>query len=195
MTYRSFVKPLLDLICAILALIILSPVLSVSIILIVISSKGPFLFIQKRLGKGGKIFRLYKLRTMTNKIRVADREIMTGDAELTRVGKWLRRLKIDELLQLINIVKGDMSIVGPRPCLPGQLKDFDKNGIRRIEVKPGLTGLAQINGNIHLSWPERWEYDKKYVESISFWLDLKIIVTTAFIVIFGEDKFIKRLHV
>jgi len=132
---------------------------------------------------------------MTHKTRDADREILKGDPELTKIGVLLRRFKIDEIPQFINILKGDMSIVGPRPCLPEQLEDFDKNGYRRIEVKPGLTGLAQINGNIHLSWPERWVYDKEYVENISFWLDIRIIFTTISIVIFGEDKFIKHPHV
>jgi undecaprenyl phosphate N,N'-diacetylbacillosamine 1-phosphate transferase len=194
-THIYFLKPFLDSIIALLILIILSPVLIVSIFLIIFSSRGPFFFIQERLGKKGTVFKLYKLRTMTHKKRDADREILKGDPELTKIGVLLRRFKIDEIPQFINILKGDMSIVGPRPCLPEQLKDFDKNGHRRIEVKPGLTGLAQINGNIHLSWPERWVYDKEYVENISFWLDIRIIFTTISIVIFGEDKFIKRPHV
>lgn len=129
---------------------------------------------------------------MTNRQRIADREILKNDAEVTRVGKILRRFKIDELPQLINVLKGDMSLVGPRPGLPRQINEFNDDGIFRIQVRPGLTGLAQINGNIHLSWPERWKYDRHYVENVSFLLDLKIIFKTFFIIIYGEDKFVKK---
>lgn len=150
------------------------------------------LFRQERAGLNGKPFVVFKFRTMTDKPRKVDREIFSGDPEVTRIGFWLRRLKLDELPQLINVLNGDMSIVGPRPGMVSQISKLDQNGRHRISVRPGLTGLAQINGNIHLSWPERWIYDKKYIENISFLLDLKIIVKTILIVILGEDKFLKK---
>jgi lipopolysaccharide/colanic/teichoic acid biosynthesis glycosyltransferase len=129
---------------------------------------------------------------MTNKKRKADHEIFADDPEVTTVGKFLRRFKLDELPQLINVLTGDMSLVGPRPGMPEQLKELDENGIKRLEVYPGLTGLAQINGNIYLVWPERWKYDRHYVEYISFMLDLKIILKTVLIVFQGEKKFINK---
>lgn len=195
MSYRYFIKPSLDFCFAFLALIISSPIILISILLIKLTSKGPVFFTQDRMGKDGNIFKLYKLRTMTHVPRIPGREIMKFDEEVTGLGKILRRFKIDELPQTYNILRGEMSFVGPRPCLPEMKNDFDEFGIRRIEVKPGLTGLAQINGNINLSWADRWKYDKKYVDSFSFLLDLKIVVTTFFIIIFGEDSFIKPPNV
>jgi lipopolysaccharide/colanic/teichoic acid biosynthesis glycosyltransferase len=131
---------------------------------------------------------------MTHKPRNSDHEILKGDTEVTRVGYILRRLKIDELPQLVNILKGDMALVGPRPGLPIQLKEYNEDGKIRLMVRPGLTGLAQINGNIFLSWPERWKYDRKYVESVSFILDLIIIFKTIIIVFAGEEKFVNKLN-
>ena len=175
-----------------LALLVISPVILIAYILVKLDSPGPFLFTQQRLGRNGVSFEVLKIRTMTNKKRVADREILKGDAEVTRVGAVLRRLKIDELLQLANILRGDMSLVGPRPALVTQLQEFDENGKARLLVRPGLTGLAQVNGNIFLSWPERWVYDRMYVEKLSFLLDVQIILKTVLIVILGEEKFLKK---
>lgn len=132
---------------------------------------------------------------MYDKERVADREILKGDADVTKIGEYLRRFKIDELPQIINVFKGDMTLVGPRPCLPRQLAEFNEDGRKRIEVVPGLTGLSQVNGNIHLSWEERWKYDREYVEKQSFLLDTKIIFKTFLILLNGEDKYIKRPNV
>ena len=161
-------------------------------ILVKIDSKGRFFFFQERLGYKGKVFKVFKVRTMTDKSRIANREIMKGDSEVTRVGYWLRRFKLDELPQLINVLIGDMSLVGPRPGLPRQIHEFDENGKKRLMVRPGLTGLAQINGNIHLTWPERWKYDRLYVETLSFKNDLKILLKTASIVLYGEEKYINK---
>jgi lipopolysaccharide/colanic/teichoic acid biosynthesis glycosyltransferase len=157
-----------------------------------LTSSGPVFFTQNRLGKNAAIFKLYKFRTMTNKERKADHEIFADDPEVTTVGKFLRRFKIDELPQLINVLTGTMSLVGPRPGMPEQLKELDENGIKRLNVSPGLTGLAQINGNIYLEWPERWKYDRSYVENISFMLDLKIILKTVLIVFQGEKRFVNK---
>lgn len=192
--YRQGIKRSIDFIFSFLVLLIICPILIVIFLLLKIDSKGPFFFFQERLGYKGKLFKVFKIRTMTHKPRIANREIFKGDAEVTRIGYLLRRLKIDELPQLINVLKGDMSIVGPRPGLPAQLKDFNEDGRIRLDVRPGLTGLAQINGNIFLSWPERWKYDRKYVESVSFILDLKIILKTFLIVILGEEKFVNKIN-
>ncbi|MFA5670055.1 MAG: sugar transferase [Balneolaceae bacterium] len=190
--YNKILKRLFDLILSTMVILFLFPVFIITFILVKLDSKGPFFFFQERLGKEGSVFKVFKIRTMTDKPRVANREILSGDSEVTRVGAVLRRLKIDELPQIINIWKGDMSFVGPRPCLPELKKEFDENGKERLKVRPGLSGLAQINGNIYLSWSERWEYDAEYVKNHSFLLDLKIIFKTFLIVIFGEEKFIKK---
>lgn len=187
MLKRSF-----DLLLSVISILILSPFLILSGLLISLTSKGPVFFKQDRLGKGGKVFKLYKFRTMTHKKRESKEQVFGDSPEVTFVGKFLRRLKIDELPQLINVLKGNMSFVGPRPCLPELKEEFDENGKLRLKVRPGLSGLAQINGNIYLSWPERWKYDAEYVKQQSIILDLKIIFKTFLIVLFGEDKFIKK---
>lgn len=190
--YRNIWKRLFDLALTILALVLSSPVLGIIALLVRMDSPGPVLFIQERLGKQGRVFRAYKFRTMTDRPRASHREIMKQNSEVTRVGYWLRRFKLDELPQVLNIIKGDMSIVGPRPALTTQRLEYDEIGRKRMQVRPGLTGLAQINGNIHLSWPERWRYDAKYVDQLSFRLDLKIILRTVIVVILGEDQFLKQ---
>src|SRR5690606_31017725 len=133
-----------------------------------------------------------KFRTMTDKKREVNREVLKGDAEVTKVGYYLRRFKIDELPQILNVLKGEMSLVGPRPCMPSQLAEFNEDGKYRIKVTPGLTGLAQVNGNIFLTWEERWKYDRKYVENLSFLLDVQIVLKTVGIVFLGEEKFLKK---
>ncbi|TDS65013.1 sugar transferase [Myroides indicus] len=190
--YRNYLKRLFDFIIALLVLLFIFPILLISAVLIKISSQGPLFFLQERLGKNGEIFSVYKFRTMTDKKRDVNREILKGDAEVTKVGYYLRRFKIDELPQILNILKGDMSLVGPRPCMPFQINEFNEDGKYRILVKPGMTGLAQTKGNIYLSWEERWKYDRQYVENISFLLDLQIILKTILIVLLGEEKFLKR---
>ncbi len=186
------VKTAFDYILSFILLVILVPLFIIVSLFIKIDSKGPVFFTQKRLGKHGKKFNLLKFRTMYNEKRSALKEILPGDKEVTIVGNQLRRYKIDEIPQLINILKGEMSIIGPRPCLPLLLDEFDDNAIFRLKVKPGLTGLAQINGNIHITWPERWKLDRYYVENLSLSLDLKILITTVAVVILGEEKFIKN---
>lgn len=182
----------MDTFFALILLLVLSPVLVLSALAIKVNSLGPVFFFQVRAGKQGKPFHIIKLRTMTNKKRKVDREILKGNPEVTAVGKLLRRLKIDELTQLINILKGDMSFVGPRPSMLKQMEMFDENGKYRLKVRPGLTGLAQVNGNIYLSWPERWKYDRAYVENQSLLLDIKILLKTVLVVVVGEAKFLDR---
>lgn len=161
-------------------------------LVILLESSGPVFFTQKRLGRDGRIFKVYKFRTMTNRVRTEHREITGHNTEVTRIGYWLRRFKIDELPQLLNIVRGDMSLVGPRPALPEQAKEYNPQTRRRLAVRPGLTGLAQINGNIYLSWPERWKYDVSYVEQCSFLLDLWIVWRTIWVIFIGEQNFLYR---
>lgn len=193
--YKKYLKRLFDFLAAIIILIFLLPFFVIVAILIKMSSNGPIFFFQERLGKNNHTFKIFKFRTMTDKKRVADREILKGDVEVTKIGYYLRRFKIDELPQILNVLKGEMSLVGPRPCLPRQLFEFNEDGKYRTLVTPGLTGLAQVNGNIHLSWEDRWKYDRKYVENLSLLLDVKIIYKTIAIILKGENNFIKKPNV
>jgi len=190
--YKVFFKRFIDIFVAISIIIFLLPLFLIIYILVKIDSPGKFFFFQDRLGYQGKIFKIFKIRTMYDKVRVADREILKNDIEVTKVGYYLRRFKIDELPQIINVFMGDMSLVGPRPCLPRQLNEFNEDGKKRLKVVPGLTGLSQVNGNIHLSWEQRWKYDREYVEKQSFVLDLRIILKTFLILLHGEDKYLKN---
>jgi undecaprenyl phosphate N,N'-diacetylbacillosamine 1-phosphate transferase len=192
--YRSYGKRLLDFIFALVALCFVSPALGVIALLVRVDSPGPVLFIQNRLGMRGGIFKTYKFRTMTHRLRVPDHEILGWDPDLTGIGCWLRRFKLDELPQLFNVLKGEMSIVGPRPALSAQLSEYDEVGRMRLLVRPGMTGLAQVNGNIHLAWSERWYYDAFYVDNLSFTLDLRIIFRSISVIVFGEEKFLKPLQ-
>ena len=188
--YVNLFKPLIDYVISLCALVFLSPLMFFTAIIIKIETPGPVFFIQKRLGKNGRVFNVYKFRSMTHKNRKNVKQIFETDPEVTKTGRIIRRFKIDELPQLVNVIKGDMSIVGPRPCLPSLADKFDKNGHKRVKVKPGLTGLAQINGNVYLDWKERWVYDAKYVDNLSFITDFRIIMKTFMILIKGEKKFL-----
>ncbi|MTI80470.1 MAG: sugar transferase [Firmicutes bacterium] len=193
--YQRFIKRILDFLLALLAVLILSPLLIVVVILIKLDSKGPVFFTQERPGKNMKMFKVYKFRTMLQdavKHQKVGVEVRGNDSRITKLGNLLRRFKIDELAQLFNILKGDMSIVGPRPTLPDYIKQYEDWELRRFDVKPGLTGLAQVNGNIFLEFKEKSAYDIKYIEKISFLMDLKIIIKTVAIVLIGEDKFLKK---
>jgi undecaprenyl phosphate N,N'-diacetylbacillosamine 1-phosphate transferase len=190
--YRRFGKRWLDVVLAILAAVVLLPVFLVMALVIRLESRGPVFYIQERLGLGGKIFHAYKFRTMTNVPRVSDHEILPGDPGLTRAGAFLRRYKLDEWAQLLNILRGEMSMIGPRPALPRQLAEYDENGRKRLSVKPGLSGLAQVHGNIYLTWPERWVYDARYVDECSLGLDLWIIWRTIAVMFRGEKKFLQH---
>lgn len=168
------------------------PLFAIAAVSIRLDSRGPVFFMQTRVGQGGREFELLKFRTMTDVARVADREILAGDAEVTRVGAALRRLKVDELPQLWNVLRGDMSLVGPRPCLPEQLESFNDDGNARLQVRPGLTGLAQVNGNVYLSWPDRWKWDRRYVENLSPRLDLEILARTFMVLTKGEKRMVAK---
>lgn len=186
------IKRSIDVGVALSVALLVVPLLILVPVLVKVSSTGPVFFTQQRLGRGGGVFRLYKYRTMTDRVRGDHQEITGANPEVTRIGYWLRRFKIDEVPQLLNVLKGDMSIVGPRPALPGSIDTLNERGLKRLEVRPGLTGLAQVNGNIHLSWEERWQYDAYYVENISFLLDLKIVFKTILVILLREDRFVRK---
>jgi len=194
--YSRYIKRILDIIFSITVLFTLSPLLIIVAIIIKLESKGPVFFIQERPGMNMKIFKIYKFRTMikdAEKNQKVGEEVTGNDSRITHFGKFLRRFKIDELAQLINIVKGDMSFVGPRPTLPDYIDVYEEWELKKFDARPGLTGLAQINGNIYLHRKDRSKYDIKYVENISFINDMKIILKTFAIVLFGEDKFINKV--
>jgi len=171
-----------------IALIVLLPIFAIIGIFIKLDSKGPVFFVQERAGEDGKIFRAYKLRTMVDNAENIGLgyEIAKDDNRITRVGKYLR-WGIDELPQLINVFKGDMSLVGPRPTLIRQVNQYSKEHRRRLEMKPGLTGWALVNGRNALSWPEKIELDIWYIDHWSLWLDLKILFKTIWVVIFKRE--------
>lgn len=187
--YRKHLKRFIDVTASGISLILLSPIFLIIIVLIKIDSKGPALFTQKRVGKEGKEFKIYKFRTMLTfeDSFYPDGSPIENYDRITKVGNILRKTSIDELPQLINIFIGDMSIVGPRPTLSYQVEKYDDNQARRLKVKPGLTGLAQINGRNSLSWEQKIQYDIDYVENITFLSDLKIILKT-FVVVFKSEK-------
>ena len=179
--YKKFIKRVLDFSLALLAIIILSPVYIIISILVVIFMGWPILFKQPRPGKNEKIFNMYKFRTMTNK-KDKDGNLLPDDQRLTGFGKFLRATSLDELPELINIIKGDMSFIGPRPLLVKYLPYYTKEEHHRHDVRPGLTGWAQVNGRNLVNWDERFKLDLEYVNNISFLLDLKTIIKTVEIV-------------
>jgi lipopolysaccharide/colanic/teichoic acid biosynthesis glycosyltransferase len=171
-------------------LILSSPLLALAALAIKLEDRGPILYRQLRVGKNGSDFKLLKLRTMVVGAEKmgAGFAVNRGDSRITRSGRLLRRLSLDELPQLWNILRGDMSIVGPRPTLRYQVDDYNARQRRRLEVKPGLTGWAQVNGRASLPWSERIELDVWYVEHRSLWLDLRIIVRTPLALFHGTYK-------
>jgi undecaprenyl phosphate N,N'-diacetylbacillosamine 1-phosphate transferase len=193
--YRNSGKRLVDLAVSVPLLLLASPAMLLLALLIKLDSRGPVFFVQERLGRYGTTFPTFKFRTMTDRNRTSHTEVLPGHSEVTRVGNWLRRFKLDELPQLLNIVRGDMSLVGPRPALPEHIADYNTNGLQRLLERPGLTGLAQVNGNIYLSWPERWHYDAQYVTELSAILDLQIVLKSVGVVLYGEEKFTRHVDV
>lgn len=175
--YRKYIKRLLDFILSLLALIILSPILLVIYILVRIKLGKPAIFKQKRPGKDEKIFTLYKFRTMTDE-KDENGKLLPDEKRLTKFGNILRKTSLDELPELVNILKGDMSIIGPRPLAVVYLPYYNEQEKHRHDVRPGLTGLAQVNGRNTLIWEDRFKYDLEYVNNITFLNDCKIILKT-----------------
>ena len=175
--YRLFIKRCLDFVLSLIALVFLSPVLLIVAVLVRIKLGTPVIFKQERPGRNEKIFRMYKFRTMTDQ-KDSEGRLLPDEIRLTPFGKKLRSTSLDELPELFNILKGDMSIVGPRPLLVRYLPLYNERQRHRHDVRPGFTGLAQVNGRNSISWEEKFEWDVKYVEKLSFGLDVKIILQT-----------------
>lgn len=183
-SFYKVVKRIIDFLLSLILLIILSPVMLIVAIAVRIDSKGPILFKQERSGKNNKIFKMYKFRSMVATNNVHD--FKTGD-KLTRVGKFIRKTSLDEIPQLINILKGEMSFIGPRPWIVEYSEYFTPEQARRLEVLPGMTGLAQCEGRNGISIFDKINYDIKYVDNISLKMDLYIIFKTIYVVLSKKD--------
>ena len=183
--YEKYIKRPQDFLCALLATVVLSPIMLITAILVRIKLGSPVIFLQERPGLNGKIFTLYKFRTMTDK-KDENGNLLPDEIRLTNFGKKLRSTSLDELPELFNILNGDMSVVGPRPLLVRYLSRYNAHQARRHEVRPGFTGLAQVNGRNAISWEDKFNWDVKYVDNISFAGDWKIIFKTVFTVLKRE---------
>ena len=174
----KYIKRSLDLITALFLVIILSPLMLIAAILIAVNRDGPILFKQERPGKDGKIFTVYKFRTMSTMLRDKNGNEMSDFDRMTKIGNILRKTSVDELPQLFNIIKGEMSFIGPRPLLKEYLELYSPEQMRRHNVLPGISGWAQVNGRNTLTWDEKFAYDVYYVDHYSFKMDLKIFIKT-----------------
>lgn len=195
----KFFKRVIDVVCSLVGLLVLSPVLIIVSILIKLESDGPIIFSQDRIGYMGQKFKMYKFRSMVVnaeelKKKLSEQNEMSGpmfkmknDPRVTKVGKFIRKTSIDELPQLINILKGEMSLVGPRPSLPKEVKEFEPWMMERLEVKPGLTCYWQVSGRNSINFEDWMKLDIKYVRERSFWGDIKLILQTIF-VLFGDKN-------
>lgn len=185
--FQATIKRLFDFLSAAIGLIIISPIFIVLVISLLIANNGKPFFYQARTGKNGKIFTIIKFKTMNDKTDT-DGNLLPAMERVTKVGGFCRKLSLDELPQLLNILKGDMSLIGPRPLLPHYLPLYNKTQFRRHEVLPGITGWAQVNGRNAISWEQKFEYDVYYVDHQSLALDFKIILKTI-------DKVINRADI
>ena len=185
----------LDLLASLVLLAVAAPVLGLAALAIRLESRGPVLYRQRRVGLHGRPFELWKLRTMVRGAETmgAGVYVLEGDPRITRVGRLLRRYSLDELPNLVNVVRGEMAIVGPRPTVAEQVDRYTEHQRRRLEVKPGITGWAQVNGRTSLPWPERIELDVWYVEHRSLLLDLRILARTARMLASGRGLYSEEL--
>lgn len=191
--YKHFIKRVIDIIIAVGVLVILSPLLLITAIAIKLESKGPVIFKQKRLGLGGKVFNIYKFRSMVQNAEHTGSGVYSGkgDARVTKVGRIIRATSIDELPQAVNMLLGDMSLIGPRPPLtyhPWPIDQYTTEQKRMFEVRPGITGWAQVHGRKDVEWNKRIELNVWYVDHVSFLLDVKIFFMTIFKVVTNADN-------
>lgn len=188
------VKRLFDVLISLLVLVLFLPVWLLTALLIKISSPGPVFFLQERPGKDRKIFKVYKFRSMRlgSEKMVKGVEVMRDDDRVTTIGRFIRRTKIDEIPQCLNVLKGEMSLIGPRPERVASLEDYDEEISKRLNVRPGMTGLAQVSGNIYITLAERYRLDVYYVEHFSLWLDIRILFRTVGVVLLGEARYKDR---
>lgn len=183
--YENNIKPLLDFLVALLVLIFLLPVILIVVFFLGLANKGNPFFLQYRPGKYGKLFKIIKFKTMTDD-RDAEGQLLPDEARLTLVGQVVRKTSLDEIPQLLNVIMGDMSLVGPRPLLPEYLELYSEHQNQRHMVKPGITGWAQVNGRNAISWSRKFDLDVWYVKNLSFGVDMKIVWRTFFKVISSE---------
>jgi len=175
--YRLIIKSTIDLCVSLVALIVLFPIILGATLLLFIVNDGKPFFFQIRPGKNGRLFKIIKFKTMNDK-KDSEGNLLSDEYRLTKIGAFVRKTSLDEIPQLLNVLKGDMSLIGPRPLLPEYLPLYNESQSRRHEVKPGITGWAQVNGRNAISWEQKFEYDVWYVEHFSFLLDLKILYKT-----------------
>ncbi len=183
--YKNFIKPAIDFVLALVGFLFLSPVFVLVMIGLFFANDGKPFFFQLRPGKDGKIFKIIKFKTMTDK-KDKNGNLLPDADRLTKIGSFVRKTSLDEIPQLLNVIKGDMSLVGPRPLLPKYLELYNDFQRRRNEVKPGITGWAQVNGRNSISWEKKFEYDVWYVDNVSFLLDVKILILTVLKVVKSE---------
>ena len=183
--YKNFIKPAIDFVLALVGFLFLSPVFVLVTIGLFFANDGKPFFFQLRPGKNGKIFKIIKFKTMTDK-KDENGNLLPDADRLTKIGSFVRKTSLDEIPQLLNVIKGDMSLVGPRPLLPKYLELYNDFQRRRNEVKPGITGWAQVNGRNSISWEKKFEYDVWYVDNVSFLLDIKILILTVSKVVKSE---------
>jgi undecaprenyl phosphate N,N'-diacetylbacillosamine 1-phosphate transferase len=185
-----FVKRAIDVLVSLMLIVVLAPVWLMAGILVKLTSPGPLFYVQTRGGRGGRPFSFLKFRTMrADHVHNVTEIVPLSHPAITTLGRILRRFKIDELPQLLVILRGDMSLIGPRPTIMEQVQAYNDVQRRRLEVRPGLTGLAQVNGNAAMSWDERIKYDVYYVDHCGALMDLMILVKTLLVIVLGEDRF------
>lgn len=190
-TFQLIIKRCFDILVSLVILVPFLPIWVILALLVKCTSPGPVFFLQDRPGLHKKIFKIYKFRTMRpgSEKMVKGQEVMKDDDRITPIGKFLRRSKLDEIPQILNVLKGQMSLIGPRPERVASLEDYDDEISKRLNMLPGMTGLAQVSGNIYLDLQERYKLDVYYVEHFSLWLDIKILLRTVGVVLLGEEKY------